>query len=130
MVARLIALGVAAPWVVSDELWERIEPLLPVRPAGRTGPQPLPDRAVLQGILFVLYTGIGGEDLPQELGFGSGMTCWRRAESPEQCARSSKAVVAIRPAERLSFPYDISPPSCHRTRLSSATRSSLAHPRF
>ena len=33
---------------------------------------------MLQGILFVLYTGIGWEDLPQELGFGSGMTCWRR----------------------------------------------------
>jgi transposase len=26
----------------------------------------------------VLNTGIGREDLPQELGFGSGMTCWRR----------------------------------------------------
>lgn len=65
----------AAPWVVSDELWARIEPLLPVRPSGRTGPKPLPDR---QGILFVLFTGIGWEDLPQELGFGSGMTCWRR----------------------------------------------------
>lgn len=36
------------------------------------------DRLVLQGILFVLITGIGWEDLPQELGFGSGMTCWRR----------------------------------------------------
>lgn len=33
---------------------------------------------VLQGVLFVLFTGIGWEDLPQELGFGSGMTCWRR----------------------------------------------------
>jgi transposase len=33
---------------------------------------------VLCGILFVLYTGISGEFLPQELGFGSGMTCWRR----------------------------------------------------
>ena len=30
------------------------------------------------GILFVLYTGIRWEFLPQELGFGSGMTCWRR----------------------------------------------------
>lgn len=28
-------------------------------------------RLVLQGILFVLFTGIGWEDLPQELGFGS-----------------------------------------------------------
>jgi len=68
----------AAPWVVSDELWSRIESLFPARSASRTGPKPLPDRLVLQGILFVLYTGIGWEDLPQELGFGSGMTCWRR----------------------------------------------------
>jgi hypothetical protein len=30
------------------------------------------------GILFVLYTGIPWEFLPQEPGFGSGMTCWRR----------------------------------------------------
>ena len=33
---------------------------------------------MLCGILFVLYTGISWEYLPQELGFGSGMTCWRR----------------------------------------------------
>jgi transposase len=33
---------------------------------------------VLQGILFVLHTGIGWEHLPQELGFGCGMTAWRR----------------------------------------------------
>ena len=33
---------------------------------------------MLCGILFVLYTGIRWEYLPQELGFGSGMTCWRR----------------------------------------------------
>lgn len=33
---------------------------------------------MLSGILFVLYTGIPWEFLPQELGFGSGMTCWRR----------------------------------------------------
>lgn len=26
----------------------------------------------------MLYTGIPWEFLPQELGFGSGMTCWRR----------------------------------------------------
>jgi transposase len=33
---------------------------------------------VLAGILFVLATGVGWERLPKELGFGSGMTCWRR----------------------------------------------------
>lgn len=33
---------------------------------------------MFQGILFVVHTGIAWEHLPQELGFGSGMTCWRR----------------------------------------------------
>ena len=42
------------------------------------GRKRLDNRKVLCGILFVLYTGIRWEFLPQELGFGSGMTCWRR----------------------------------------------------
>jgi transposase len=75
---------VVQAWIVSDGLWSRIEPLLPVRPPGRRGARPLPDRLVLQGILFVLWTGIGWEDLPQELGFGSGMTCWRRLRDWQQ----------------------------------------------
>jgi transposase len=68
------------PWVVSDGLWERIEPLLPRkrRRFRYPGRKPLDDRLVLQGILFVLHTGIGWEHLPQELGFGCGMTAWRR----------------------------------------------------
>ncbi|MFE3280699.1 transposase [Nocardia sp. NPDC059239] len=68
----------AAPWIVDDRLWAVIEPLLPVKPAGTPGPAQTDNRLVLQGILFVLITGIGWEDLPQELGFGSGMTWWRR----------------------------------------------------
>ncbi|SFT95751.1 Putative transposase of IS4/5 family [Actinopolyspora lacussalsi subsp. righensis] len=40
---------------------------------------------MVRGILFVLYTGIGWEDLPQELGFGSGMTCWRRLRDWQAC---------------------------------------------
>lgn len=69
------------PWVVSDELWERVEPLLPkpkMRKARRPGRKRLDDRKVLCGILFVLCTGIRWEWLPPELGYGSGMTCWRR----------------------------------------------------
>lgn len=42
------------------------------------GRKRLEDRKALCGILFVLYTAIPWEFLPQELGFGSGMTCWRR----------------------------------------------------
>lgn len=66
--------------MVPDGLLERIEPLLPVVPrrADHPGRRRLDDRRVTSGILFVLYTGIPWEFLPQELGFGSGMTCWRR----------------------------------------------------
>jgi transposase len=69
-----------SPWEVSDALWERIEPLLPRKPRRfrYPGRKPLDDRLVLSGILFVLHTGIAWEHLPQELGFGCGMTCWRR----------------------------------------------------
>jgi transposase len=68
------------PWDVSDELWVRLEPLIPKRPRRfrYPGRRPLDDRRVLSGILFVLVTGVGWERLPSELGFGSGMTCWRR----------------------------------------------------
>ena len=65
--------------ILSDELWEVIEPLLPPEPPKpKGGRRRYPDRAVLTGILFVLRTGIPWEMLPQEMGCGSGMTCWRR----------------------------------------------------
>jgi transposase len=71
-----------APWVVSDELWERIEPLLPRRERRfrYPGRRRLPDRQALQGILFVLQTGIAWRHLPRELGFGGGSTCYRRLD--------------------------------------------------
>jgi transposase len=57
-----------------------IEPLLPEveRRVRHPGRKRHPDRLVFQGILFVLHTGIAREHLPQERGFGSGVTCWRR----------------------------------------------------
>jgi transposase len=75
--------GQQPPWIVPDGLWQRIEPLLPkVAPRNprRPGRHRLDDRKVLCGVLFVLHTGIQWEYLPQELGFGSGMTCWRRLD--------------------------------------------------
>jgi transposase len=64
---------------VSDELWPFVEPLLP-EPGPRLveGRPRLPDRQAFCGILFVRHTGIQWEYLPQELGFASGTTCWRR----------------------------------------------------
>ena len=68
----------AAP-LVSDGLWALVEPLLPPHPPRpKGGRPPIPDRACFTGIVFVLKTGIQWEDLPQEMGCGSGMTCWRR----------------------------------------------------
>lgn len=65
--------------LLPDALWERIQPLLPPEPPKPDGGRPrVPDRAALTGILFVLKTGCPWEYLPQELGCGSGMTCWRR----------------------------------------------------
>jgi transposase len=65
--------------LVPDELWRRIEPLLPKEPPKPKGGRPRKsDRACLTGIVYVLKTGIGWEELPQEMGCGSGMTCWRR----------------------------------------------------
>jgi transposase len=68
------------PWEVDDVLWAVVEALLPKveRRARHPGRKRHPDRLVFQGILFVLHTGIAREHPPQELGFGSGMTCWRR----------------------------------------------------
>ena len=40
------------------------------------GRPPVPARAALTGILFVLRTGIPWEMLPAEIGCGSGVTCW------------------------------------------------------
>jgi transposase len=72
----------AAPWIVSDELWELVGPLLPKRERRfrYPGRKRLPDREALCGILFVLHTGIAWQHLPAELGFGSGVTCWRRLD--------------------------------------------------
>ena len=65
--------------LLAEELWERIEPLLPPDRAKPKGGRPrVSNRQTLMGILFVLRTGCPWEYLPKELGCGSGMTCWRR----------------------------------------------------
>jgi transposase len=64
--------------LVPDELWSLIEPLLPIERPVPYGRKPLANRKALTGIVFVLKTGIPWEYLPQEMGCGCGMTCWRR----------------------------------------------------
>ena len=65
--------------LLPDDLWAAVAPLLPPpRPRPKGGRPPVPDRAALTGILFVLKTGLPWEYLPAEMGCGSGMSCWRR----------------------------------------------------
>lgn len=88
------------PWEIDDDLWALIEPLLPVveRRPDHPGRKRLDDRKALQGILFVPATDIQWEWLPQELGFGSGMTCWRRLRDWNQ-AGVWQQLQAILPAK-------------------------------
>lgn len=65
------------------------------------------DERALNGILFMLRTGIAWEELPQELGFGSGMTCWRRLRDWQTAGvwhqLSLKLLDELRKGDRLDF---------------------------
>jgi transposase len=64
--------------LVSDALWEKVDPLFPPASPRRfrfPGRKPLDRRKILTGILFVLKTGIAWDDLPADLGCGCGKTC-------------------------------------------------------
>ena len=71
---------------VPDELWEVVRPLIPLVPRRLRYPgrKRMDDRQALNGILYVLHTGIAWHDLPQEFGYGSGVTCWRRLREWQQ----------------------------------------------
>jgi transposase len=66
--------------LVSDELWQQIEPLLPPgpEPSPKGGRPRVTNRQAFTGIVFVLRTGIPWQTLPAEMDCGSGSTCWRR----------------------------------------------------
>src|SRR3982074_829761 len=67
--------------LIDDAIWARLAPLIPPRRprrGHRHGRTPIPDRAILTGILFVLRSGLPWQMLPKEMGCGSGSTCWRR----------------------------------------------------
>jgi transposase len=67
--------------ILDDDLWTLVEPMLPAPKPRRfryPGRKPITNRQALTGIIFVLRTGIPWELLPQEMGCGSGVSCWRR----------------------------------------------------
>jgi transposase len=92
-----------------DELWKPIEPLLPVRKRRfhYPGRRRIDDHRTHAGTLFVLPTGIAWQQLPQEPGYGSGMTCWRRLQERQQAgvlqALHERLLSQLRVARRLDL---------------------------
>jgi transposase len=65
--------------LLTDKLWDLLEPFIPIPKAKTKGGRPrLVYRECLAGIVVVLRSGVPWEMLPQELGCGSGISCWRR----------------------------------------------------
>ncbi len=65
-------MGIEAKYCLSEQEWERIEPLLPrekKRPKG--GRPPMGNRKAMTAILYVLRTGCQWKALPRSLGAGS-----------------------------------------------------------
>jgi|SRR5690554_4290002 transposase len=68
---------------LTEEQWQKIEPLLPKPKKSRKGGRPPADnRACLEGILWVLRSGARWQDLPKE--YPSASTCWRRLQAWEE----------------------------------------------
>jgi transposase len=96
--------------LVDDELWLIVEPLLP-KPKRRhkrnAGRKPMDPRRALTGIVFVLKSGIPWQMLPQEMGCGSGMSCWRYLRAWQEAGvwdRLHQVLLSrLREADKLDF---------------------------
>lgn len=65
---------------IPDDLWNLIEPILPPdKPPGSNGRTPVPNRIVLNGMLYVLRTGCQWKMVPRE--YSSGSTCHLRFQT-------------------------------------------------
>jgi transposase len=79
--------------LLDDHIWHAIEGIFPPPKPRRSrcpGRHPLENRRTLNGILYVLKTGIPWEALPVEMDYGSGVTCWRRLREWRQDGTWSK----------------------------------------
>ncbi|WP_372444247.1 transposase [Streptomyces silvae] len=65
------------PWIVDDDLWARIEPLLPPWSERSPGPEPVDGGLCLQGVTCILHQDIAWQLPPMEAGF-SGQARRRR----------------------------------------------------
>ena len=61
--------------VLTDEMWARIEPVLPA-PKGAMGRPMKGHRSLIEGAIYRLRTGVAWRDLPAE--YGPWQTVWKR----------------------------------------------------
>lgn len=80
--ARKRAIHIRHP-ELTDEQWELLAEVLPEpKPSRFGGPKPVPNRPVVEGILWVLRNGARWKALPE--GYPSPSTCWRRLNEWEE----------------------------------------------
>jgi transposase len=64
--------GIAKPFRLPDELWEKVEPLIPAPgPKKKPGRPRMDDHKAMSAIYYVLRTGIQWKAIPRSLGAGS-----------------------------------------------------------
>ncbi len=117
---------------IDEVLWRELKPLLPAAKPRRfrhPGRRPHEPRAALGGILFVLRTGIGWARLPWALGFGSGMSCWRRLREGQQAgvwAKLNAVLLArLRAAEQIDWSRAVADSSSVRALKGGQTRGQV-----
>ena len=96
---RPVGRSVPYRWRVSDQLWQRLAPLLadPERRFRYPGRCRYPARACLEGIVYVLVTDTPWLQVPfRELGLPSGETCRRRLEEWQRRGLLERVLVVLR----------------------------------
>lgn len=97
----------ASMWKVRDELWEAVEPMLPVTEPSPEGGRPrVDDRVCFNAIVFVLFTGIAWRHLPGEMGCSPAtahrrLTAWQEAGVFERLHR--RLLEALNGAGRIDW---------------------------
>lgn len=82
-------------WEVSDELWERVEPILARRyPPARTGRPRADLRRVLDGVIYRMRSGCQWNQLPREFGANSTVHGWFQRFAADGVLREIWAALA------------------------------------
>jgi transposase len=86
-----------ARYELTEQQWQRIEPLLPPLKSGKRGHPYLDHRPIINGILWVLNTGAPWADLPER--YGPHQTVYDRFVRWQRCGLWQELLVALQACE-------------------------------